>query len=56
MQLPCYWRHFDNSMRVILQTLSQIQRISSRLRYVNCGPGNKQSIFSTAYLDFNILL
>jgi hypothetical protein len=55
-QLPCYWRHLDNSMRVLLQTLSQIQRISSRLRYVNCVPGHKQSIFSTAYLDFNILL
>jgi hypothetical protein len=43
-------------MRVILQTLSQIQRISSRLRYVNCGPGHIQCIYSTAYSDFNVHL
>jgi hypothetical protein len=41
-------------MRVILQSLSQIQRISSRLRYVNCGTGYIQSIYSSAYLGFNI--
>jgi hypothetical protein len=43
-------------MRVILQTLSQIQCITSRLRYVNCGPGYIQSIYSSPYLGFNIQL
>jgi hypothetical protein len=43
-------------MRVILQTLSQIQRISSGLRYVNCGPGHIQYIYSSAHSDFNIHL
>jgi hypothetical protein len=41
-------------MRVILQTLSQIQSISYRLRYVNCGPGHIQCTYSSAYLGFNI--
>jgi ribosomal protein S27E len=54
--LPCYWRYLYNSKRVILQTLSQIQRIPSRLRYVNCGPGHIQCIYSTAYSDFTIQL
>jgi hypothetical protein len=44
------------SMRVILLTWCQIQRTSSSLRYVNCGPGHIQSIFTTAYLGFNIQL
>jgi hypothetical protein len=43
-------------MRVILQTLSQIQCIYYRLRSVNCGPGHIQRIYSSAYLDFNIHL
>jgi hypothetical protein len=43
-------------MRVVLQTLSQIQRISSRLRYVNCGPGHIQCIYSSAYSVFNVHL
>jgi hypothetical protein len=43
-------------MRVILQALSQIQCISSRLRYVNCGPGHIQGIYSSACLDRNIQL
>jgi hypothetical protein len=43
-------------MRVILQTLSQIQHISSRLRYVNCGPGHIQCIYSSAYSDCNFHL
>jgi hypothetical protein len=43
-------------MRLILQTLSQIQRTSSSLRYVTCGPGHIQSIFSIAYIGFNIQL
>jgi hypothetical protein len=54
--LCCYWRYADNWMPVILQTLSQIQRISSRLRYVNCGPACIQSIYSSPYLGFNIHL
>jgi hypothetical protein len=43
-------------MRVIPQTCCQIQRTSSSLCYVNYGPGHIQSIFSTAYLGFNIQL
>jgi hypothetical protein len=54
--LRCYCTYHINSMRVILQTLCQIQRISSSLRYATCGPGHIQSIFSTAYLGFNIRL
>jgi hypothetical protein len=41
-------------MRVILHSWCQIQRTSYRLRYATCGPGHIQSIFSTAYLGFNI--
>jgi hypothetical protein len=44
------------SMRVILLTWCQIQRTSSGLRYVYCGPGHIQSIFSFAHLDFSIHL
>jgi hypothetical protein len=54
--LRCYWRYIDNSVHVILQTWCQIQRISSRLRYVNCGPGHIQFIYSSAHSDFNIQL
>jgi hypothetical protein len=54
--LRCYCRHHDNSMRVIQQTWCQIQRTSSSFRYVNCGPGHIQCIYSSAYLDFNIQL
>jgi hypothetical protein len=54
--LRCYWKYLDNSMLVILQTWCQIQRTSSSLRYATCGPGHIQSIFSTAYLGFNIQL
>jgi hypothetical protein len=43
-------------MRVILHSWCQIQRTSSSLRYVNCGPGHIQSIFRTPYLGFNIHL
>jgi hypothetical protein len=53
-QLPFYWRYLDYSMRVILHSWCQIQRTSSRLRYVTCGPGHIQGIFSTSYLGFNI--
>jgi hypothetical protein len=54
--LRSYWRHLDNSMSVILQTWCQIQRTSSNLRYVNCGPGHIQCIYSSIYSDFNIHL
>jgi hypothetical protein len=54
--LRCYWRYLDNSIVVILQTWCQIQRTPSSLRYVTCGPDHIQSIFSIAYLCFNIQL
>jgi hypothetical protein len=34
-----YWRYIDNSLCVILQPWCQIQRTSSGLRYLGCGPG-----------------
>jgi hypothetical protein len=43
-------------MLVILQIWRQIQRTSSSLRCVNCGPGHTQSIYSSACLCFNIQL
>jgi hypothetical protein len=43
-------------MCVILLAWCQLQCTSSSLRYVNCGPGYIQSIYSSAYLAFNILL
>jgi hypothetical protein len=43
-------------MRLILHSWCQIQRISSRLRYVNCGPGHIQFIYSSAHSDINIHL
>jgi hypothetical protein len=54
--LRCYWRYLDNSIVVILQTWCQIERTSSGLRYVNCGPGHIQYIYSSAHSDFNIHL
>jgi hypothetical protein len=54
--LTCYWCYLDNLMRLILHSWCQIQRTSSSLRYVTCGPVHIQSIFSTAYLGFNIRL
>jgi hypothetical protein len=45
-----------NSMRVILYTWCEIQRASSSLRYVNCGPAHIQCIYRSAYLGFNIRL
>jgi hypothetical protein len=43
-------------MRVVQKTLRQIQRTSSSLRHVNCGPGHIKSIYSSAYSDFTIQL
>jgi hypothetical protein len=43
-------------MRVTLQIWCQIQRISSSLRCVKCGPGRIQCIYSSAYSDFNVHL
>jgi hypothetical protein len=54
--LRCYWKYLDNSIVVILQTWCQIQRTSSGLRYVTCGPGHIQCIYSSIYSDFNIHL
>jgi hypothetical protein len=54
--LRCYWRYLDNSIVVILQTWCQIQRTSTALRNVYCGPGHIQYIYSSAHSDFNIHL
>jgi hypothetical protein len=54
--LRCNFTYHDNSVRVILQTCCQIQRTSSSLCYVNCGPDYIQSIYSSAYSDFNVHL
>jgi hypothetical protein len=43
-------------MSVILQSWCQIQRMSSSLRYLNCGLGHIQWKYSPAYSGFNILL
>jgi hypothetical protein len=43
-------------MRVILHSWCQIQNTSSGLRYVNCGTDYIQSIYSSAYSDFNVHL
>jgi hypothetical protein len=54
--LLCYWRYLDYSMRVILEIWCQIQRTSSSLLYVNCGPGHIQSSYSSECSVFNIQL
>jgi hypothetical protein len=54
--LRCCWRYAYICMRVILQILCQIQSPTSGLRYVNCGPGQIQCIYSSAYSDFNVHL
>jgi hypothetical protein len=54
--LRCYWRYLDNSVRVILQTWCQIQRTSPDLRYMICGPGHIQCIYSSSYSGHNIQL
>jgi hypothetical protein len=43
-----------NAMSVILQARCQLQRTFFCLRYVNCGPGHVDCIYSSAYSDFNI--
>jgi hypothetical protein len=47
--LRCYYRYHINWMRVILQIWCQIQCTSSSLRWVACGPGHIQCIYSSAY-------
>jgi hypothetical protein len=54
--LRCNWRYSNTSIRVMLQIWCQIQLTSSSLRCVHCGPGHIQSIYSSAYLGFNIQL
>jgi hypothetical protein len=51
-----YWTYNDISMCVILRTWCQIQRTSSSLRYLNCGPGHIQCKYSSAYSGFHIQL
>jgi hypothetical protein len=51
-----YWRYIDNSMCVILQAWCQMQRTSSSLRYLNCGPGHINCKYSYAYSGLNIQL
>jgi hypothetical protein len=48
-----YWWYSDNSMRVILQLWCQIQHTFSSLRYVNCGLGPIECIYSSAYSGVN---
>jgi hypothetical protein len=43
-------------MRVIPQSVCRIQRTTASLRNVYCGPGHKQSIYSSAYSVHNIQL
>jgi hypothetical protein len=54
--LRCCWRYADICIHVIPQILCQIQSPSSGLRYVNCGHGHIQCIYSSAYSDFNVHL
>jgi hypothetical protein len=54
--LRWYWRYVANTMRLILQTLCQIQRSSTRLLYLTCGPGHTQSNYISKYSGCNILL
>jgi hypothetical protein len=54
--LRCYSRYIDNSMWIILRTWCQIQRTSSSLRYLNCGPGHMQCTYSSTYSGFIIQL
>jgi hypothetical protein len=46
--LCCNLRYLDNLTRVVLQAWCQIQRISSSLHYVNCGPGHIQYNYMSA--------
>jgi hypothetical protein len=43
-------------MRVILQSGCRIQRTTTSLHYVYCGPGHIRSIYSSAYSGHNIQL
>jgi hypothetical protein len=54
--IRCYWRYPDISMCVILPIWCQIQRTSSSLRYLNCGPRYIECSYSSAYSGFNIQL
>jgi hypothetical protein len=56
MYLRCHCWYIDNSMCVILQTWFEIQRTSSTLRYLNCGPGHIQWTYSSTYSGWNIQL
>jgi hypothetical protein len=49
-----YWSYLVNWMSVIIHTRCQIQRTTTSLRNVNCGPGHIQCTYSSAYSEFNI--
>jgi hypothetical protein len=60
--LRCNWKYSDTSIRVVLQIWCQIQRTSSSLRYVTCGPAIynvitapriQATIFDCTYLRCN---
>jgi hypothetical protein len=51
--LRCCWRYIDNSMRLKLKTLYQIQRTSTSLRCMDSDPGHIQCNYSSTYLSFN---
>jgi hypothetical protein len=54
--LRFYCRYIDNSMCAILRSWCQIQRISSTLRYLKCGPGHIHCKYSYAYSGLNMQL
>jgi hypothetical protein len=54
--LRWYCRYLENATRDIRQTWSQMQRTSSSLRFMNCGPGHVQWTYSCTYSGNNIQL
>jgi hypothetical protein len=54
--LHCRRRYPVNTMRDILQSGCRIQRTTTSLHYVYCGPGHIQSVYSSAYSGHNIQL
>jgi hypothetical protein len=52
--LRCYWRYLDSSTRIILRNLYQIQRTSSSIRCVNCGP-DIYNVFTAQNIQASII-
>jgi hypothetical protein len=52
--LRWYWRCVNNSVSLILLTWCQIQRITSSLRNVYCGPGHTHCNYRCTYSGYNI--